>query len=128
MAKVVWTAGIEYVSGALCKCGKKGSHTHAKMLLATHRRAATTNPNCNRIYVRDEAQRSTPLSTNELEVRARFTAIAQMVRYRSMDLSKLTQDQMNFLAQRDTPGGCKTMKKYYWKICGQEYDAQHPHD
>ena len=128
MAKVVWTAGIEYVSGALCKCGKKGSHTHAKMLLATHRRAATTNPNCNRIYVRDEAQRATPLSTNELEVRARFTAIAQMVRYRSMDLSKLTQDQINFLAQRDTPGGKKTMRSYYWKICGQEYDAQHPHD
>lgn len=128
MAHVVWTAGIEYVSGALCKCGKKGSHTHAKMLLATHRRAATTNPNCNRIYVRDEAQRSTPLSTNELEVRARFTAVAQMVRYRSRDLSKISQDQMNFLAQRNQPGGKKTMRSYYWKICGQEYDAQHPRD
>ena len=44
MAKVVWMSGIEYVSGALCKCGKKGQHTHDKMLLATHRRAATTNP------------------------------------------------------------------------------------
>ena len=126
MAHVVWTAGIEYVSGALCKCGKKGSHTHAKMLLATHRKAATTNPNCNRIYVRDEAQRSTPLSANELDIRARFVAVAAMVRNRSMDLSKLTQDQINFLAQRDQPGGKKTMKSYYWKICGDEYDAQHP--
>lgn len=126
MAKVVWTAGIEYVSGALNKCSKKGSHTHAKMLLATHRKAATTNPNCNRIYVRDEAQRSTPLSANELDIRARFVAVAAMVRNRSMDLSKLTQDQINFLAQRDQPGGKKTMKSYYWKICGDEYDAQHP--
>lgn len=128
MAKVVWTAGIEYVSGALCKCGKKGQHTHAKMLLATHRKAATTNPNCNRIYVRDEAQRSTPLSNNEIEVRTRFASVAAMVRTRSRDLSKITQDQMNFLAQRNQPGGKKTMRSWYWMVCGDEYDAQHPHD
>ena len=128
MAKVVWTAGIEYVSGALCKCGKKGSHTHSKMLLATHRKAATTNPNCNRIYVRDETQRSTPLSSLELDIRERFASVAAMVRTRSRDLSKITTDQINFLAQRDIPGGCKTMKKYYWKICGDEYDAAHPRD
>ena len=47
---------------------------------------------------------------------------------RSMDLSKITQDQMNFIAQRNNPGGKKTMKAYYWYICGQEWDAQHPHD
>ena len=126
MAKVVWTAGIEYVSGALCKCGKKGQHTHAKMLLATHRRAATTNPNCNRIYVRDEAQRSTMPSSRELDIRERFASVAAMVRTRSRDLSKISQDQINFLAQRDTVGGKKTMRSYYWHICGQEYDAQHP--
>ena len=128
MAHVVWTAGIEYVSGALCKSGKKGSHTHAKMLLATHRRAATTNPNCNRIYVRDEAQRNTMPSSRELDIRARFTAVAQMVRTRSRDLSKITDDQITFLAQRNQPGGKKTMRSYYWYICGQEYDAQHPRD
>ena len=128
MAKVVWTAGIEYVSGALCKCGKKGQHTHAKMLLATHRKAATTNPNCNRIYVRTEAQRSTQPSSRELDIRERFAAIAAMVRARRKDLSKITTDQMNFLAQRDTAGGKKTMKAYYWKICGDEYDAAHPRD
>ena len=57
MAKVVWMSGIEYVSGALCKCGKKSQHTHDKMLLATHRRAATTNPDCNRLYVRSQVTR-----------------------------------------------------------------------
>ena len=126
MAKVVWIAGIQYVSGALCKCGKKGPHTHEKMLLATHRKAATTNPDCNRLYVRDEYHRSTAPSADELWARQRFTGIAELVRTRRMDLSKITQDQMNFLAQRDTPGGKKTMKSYYWKICGQEWDSEHP--
>ena len=52
MAKVVWQSGIEYVSGALCKCGKKEPHKHGRMLLATHRKAATTSDSCNRIYLR----------------------------------------------------------------------------
>lgn len=98
------------------------------MLLATHRRAATTNPNCNRIYMRDEISRSTAVTTDELWARTRFASVAAMVHQRSRDLSKITQDQMNFLAQRNNPGGKKTMKAYYWYICGQEYDAQHPHD
>ena len=126
MAKVVWMSGIEYVSGALCKCGKKGQHTHDKMLLATHRRAATTNPDCNRLYVRSQVTRNTALTEDELFARVRFTAVAAMVRTRSRDLSKITQDQIDFLAQRNNPRGKKTMKAYYWYICGLEYDAQHP--
>ena len=126
MAKVVWMSGIEYVSGALCKCGKKGQHTHDKMLLATHRRAATTNPDCNRLYVRSQVTRNTALTEDELFARVRFTAVAAMVRTRSRDLSKITQDQIDFLAQRNNPRGKKTMKAYYWYICGREYDAQHP--
>ena len=126
MAKVVWMSGIEYVSGALCKCGKKGQHTHDKMLLATHRRAATTNPDCNRLYVRSQVTRKTAPSADELYARVRFTAVAAMVRTRSRDLSKISQDQMAFVAQRDSAYGVKTMKAWYWKVCGQEYDAQHP--
>lgn len=126
MAKVVWMSGIEYVSGALCKCGKKGQHTHDKMLLATHRRAATTNPYCNRLYVRSQVTRKTAPSADELFARVRFTAVAAMVRERSRDLSKISQDQMAFVAQRDSAYGVKTMKAWYWKVCGQEYDAQHP--
>ena len=83
MAKVAWQAGIDYVSGALCKCGKKAPHKHGRMLLATHRRAATTSDSCNRIYLR-------------------------------------------FLAQRNNPRGKKTMKAYYWYICGLEWDSEHP--
>ena len=128
MAKVVWQAGIEYVSGALCKCGKKEPHKHGRMLLATHRRAATTSDTCNRIYLRDENNFTKSNSTDAMWARERFQSIAAMVRQRSRDLSKISQDQQAFLAQRNQPYGKKTMRSWYWKVCGQEWDAQHPHD
>ncbi len=126
MAKVKWSAGIEYVSGALCKCGKHGHHSHTRMLLATHRVAATTATNCNNVYLRDDIERTTAPSADELFARVRFTAVAAAVRTRSKDLSKISQDQQDFIAQKDLAGGKKTMRAYYWHICGQEYDAQHP--
>lgn len=128
MAKVVWQSGIEYVSGALCKCGKKEPHKHGRMLLATHRKAATTSDSCNRIYLRDETNIQISNSADSVWARQRFQTVAGMVRQRSMDLSKLTQDQMDFIAQRNNPRGIKTMRAYYWHICGQGYDAQHPRD
>ena len=51
MAKVVWAPGISTVSGALSKINKKKPHAaDMQMLLATHRKAATTNTDCNRLY------------------------------------------------------------------------------
>ena len=126
MAKVAWQAGIDYVSGALCKCGKKEPHKHGRMLLATHRRAATTSDSCNRIYLRDESNFTKSGSANSVWARARFEAVAEMVHQRSMDLSKISQDQQAFIAQRNNPYGKKTMKSWYWMTCGNEYDAQHP--
>ena len=126
MAKVEWQAGIDYVSGALCKCGKKEPHKHGRMLLATHRRAATTSDSCNRIYLRDESNFVKSNSTEAMWARQRFQAIAEMVYNRSRDLTHISQDQMDFMAQRNNPRGKKTMKAYYWYICGREYDTQHP--
>ena len=123
MAKVVWSNGIDYVSGALNKV-KKGQHDHEKMLLGTHRKAATTSTHCNRIYLRQKPKRTTPLSTHEINIRNRFRSVAAMVNERRQDLMKVTQDQANFLAQRDLANGKKTMRAYLWKICGQEYDAE----
>ena len=128
MAKVAWQAGIDYVSGALSKCGKKEPHKHGRMLLATHRRAATTSDSCNRIYLRDESNFVKSNSTDAMWARQRFQAIAEMVYNRSRDLTHISQDQMDFMAQRNNPRGIKTMKAYYWYICGREYDTQHPHD
>ncbi len=52
MASVTYSAGIDHVSGALSKPGKSGQHSCEKMLLATHRTAATTSNKCNRLYLR----------------------------------------------------------------------------
>ena len=125
MAKVEWSAGIDSVSGALSKPGKNGQHTCAKMLLGTHRIAATESPDCNRLYLRKKVKRSTPLTSNELDARARFAAVAAAVKARKSDLNQITTDQQNFAAQKDTAGGKKTMKAYLWKICGEAYDAEH---
>ena len=125
MAKVEWSAGIDSVSGALSKPGKNGQHTCAKMLLGTHRIAATESPDCNRLYLRKKVKRSTPQTSNELDARARFTAVAAAVKARKSDLNKITTDQINFAAQKDQAGGKKTMKAYLWKVCGDAYDAAH---
>ena len=125
MAKVVYSAGIDHVSGALSKPSKNGQHSCEKMLLATHRVAATESSDCNRIYLRSKVERSTPLSANEEAARLRFTEVAQAVKLRAKDLNKMTQDQEAFAAQRDLAGGKRTMRAYLWKVCGAEYDSAH---
>ena len=125
MAKVVWSAGIDSVSGALSKPGKSGQHSCNKMLLGTHRVAATENPNCNRIYIRKKVTRTTPLQSHELDLRTRFVTVARAVAARKKDLSKISADQIAFREQKDQPGGKKTMKSYLWSLELAAYDAQH---
>ena len=125
MAKVEWSAGIDSVSGALSKPGSNPQHSCNKMLLGTHRVAATENPNCNRLFLRKKVKRSTALTSNELDARARFSAVAAAVKARKSDLSQITQDQIDFKAQKDTAGGKETMRAYLWKVCGDEYDQAH---
>ena len=127
MGKVTYSPGIEYVNGALAKAKKKDGHRCGDYLIGTHRTAATQNPDCTRLYIRKGTsyERTTPLTSNELDARARFTAVAAAVKARKSDLNKITTDQQNFAAQKDTAGGKKTMKAYLWKICGDIYDAQH---
>ena len=126
MAKVQWSAGIDSVSGALAKPGSSPQHSCEHMLLGTHRKAATTSKDCNRLYMRKKVQRSTYPSVDEIDARARFAAVAQAVNTRRKDLSKITQDQINFLAQRDQVGGKRTMKSYLWSLELASYDAEHP--
>ena len=126
MAKVEWSAGIDSVSGALSKPGKNGQHSCAKMLLGTHRVAATESKDCNRLYLRKKTERSTAPSARELYARVRFASVAAAVKERSMDLSKITQDQQAFIAQKDLTGGKKTLKAWYWMVEGAAYDQEHP--
>jgi len=123
----VGAGGIETISGAMKRPKKQNGHNHGNYLVATHRKAPTTNPNCQRVYSFDADRYSTPPAQTELAINARnrFTAVSQAIKIRRRDLTKLTTDQQAFLAQKDTPGGKKTMLAYYWLICGEEYDAQH---
>ena len=123
----VGPAGIETISGALKRPKKQDGHNHGNYLVTTHRTAASSNPNCQRIYSfeADRYKRSTPLTSNELDARARFTAVAAAVKARKSDLNSLTLDQINIAAQKDQANGKKTMRAYLWKVCGDEYDAAH---
>ena len=129
MAKVEYADAIKTVSGALTKINKKSPHAaDQKMVLATHRVAETTNPNCSRIYLRglSSITRSTPVTTDELWARTRFAAVAAAVKERKGDLMNYNNDIAAFQAQKDQPGGKKTLKSYYWKVCGDAWDTAHP--
>ena len=128
MAKVEYADAIKTVSGALTKINKKSQHAaDQKMVLATHRVAPTQNPNCSRLYLRglNSISRSTPVTTEETRVRNRFASIAAAVNARSKDLMKISADQAAYAAQKDQPGGKKTMRSYLWKLEKEAYDAEH---
>ena len=125
MAKVEYADAIKTVSGALTKINKKSPHAaDQKMVLATHRVAATTNPACSRLYLRglSAVTRSTPVTADEQAQRARFAAIARAVAARGKDMAQTAQDITAFNAQKDQPGGLKTLKAYRWNICATAYD------
>ena len=128
MAKVEYADAIKTVSGALTKINKKSPHAaDQKMVLATHRVAPTTSPDCSRLYIRglSAVSRSTQPTSKELAVRARFTAVAAAIKTRKADLMRVTEDEAAFLAQKNLPGGKKTLKAWYWMVEGQAYDQEH---
>ena len=119
MAKVVWAPGISTVSGALSKIDKKSPHAaDMQMLLATHRKAATTSPDCNRLYLRGikSVTRSTPVTASEVAARNLFSQISKAVALRKKNVSQFTQDREAFNAQKDSPSGYKTFYSYLWHV------------
>ena len=106
---------------------KQNGHSHGNYLVATHRVAATTNPNCQRVYSfeADRYERSTQPTSKELAVRARFTAVAAAIKTRKADLMRVAEDEAAFMAQKNLPGGKKTLKAWYWMVEGQAYDQEH---
>ena len=128
MSKVSYAAGIDTVSGALTKPKNVDGHSHGSYLIGTHRTAATTNPDCLRLYIRkpDVYKRSTAPSADELWLRARFSAVSRAVQARKEDVTRIDADQAAFIAQRDTAGGKKTMTAYLWSLECATYDNAHP--
>ena len=129
MAKVEYADAIKTVSGALTKINKKSAHAaDQKMVLATHRVAPTTSDGCSRLYLRglQSVTRSTPVTTEELAARGRFAAVSAAVAARAKDLNKMGPDKTAFNAQKDQPGGKKTMKSYLWSLELAAGDENHP--
>ena len=129
MAKAEYADAIKTVSGALTKINKKSPHaSDQKMVLATHRVAETTSNSCSRIYLRglSSVTRSTPVKPEELVARTRFAAVARAVANRKNDISKITADQQAYAAQKNQPGGYKTMRSYLWSLELAAYDQAHP--
>ena len=118
---------FENISGALTKPKKKDGHKCGEYVIATHRVAETTNPNCQRVYIKpaDAYRRSTAVGEDELALRQRFAAVGTAVAARAKDLSTITTDQQTFLAQKDSPNGKKTMKSYLWSLELAAYDQAH---
>ena len=127
MGKVKYATGIDFVQGSLSKPKVKNGHQCGTYLTGTHRTAPTENPNCTRLYIRtaDTYKRTGTPSADELAARARFSAVAQMVKDRKEDLQHIASDNAAFLAQKDLANGKKTMRAYLWAVCGAIYDQAH---
>ena len=129
MAAVEYADMIKTVSGALTKINKKSQHAKdQKMVLGTHRVAATTSPNCSRIYLRGYSSvigKKVAQTSEARAARTRFATVAQAVKARKENLTTLTADQAAFRAQKEMPNGKKTFKAYLWKVCGDAYDEQY---
>ena len=125
MGKVHYAAGIDYVQGSLAKPKVKNGHSCGSYLIGTHRVAATTNPNCNRIYIRPAGtykNRQTAPSADEMAAREKFATVSAAVATRAKDLTKISADKAAFIAQKDVTGGRKTMKSFLWKLELEAYD------
>lgn len=99
MAKVLWNAAVETVSGALTKVDRKSQHVYdQRMILATHRTASSMNRKCARLYLRtfnNIAWQQTP-GQDAMAARNVFSKRATAIRLRSKDLNALSKDQANF--------------------------------
>lgn len=67
-----------------------------------------------------------PPTTNQLWAHTRFAEIQAAVVARRKDLSQINTDKANFLAQKNEPGGVKSMFAYLWKLETVIYDQAHP--
>ena len=87
MGKVVFEDPVHHISG---KISKKYRTCY------NHKRINGLN------FTSVHGERSTPASTEELKVRARFKVVRQAALERSMDLMHLTYDQMDFIEEKKT--------------------------
>ena len=87
MGKVVYEDPIHHISGKISR---------------KYRTCYNYRKWSDRKYTSVHGDRTTPASTEELKVRAKFKVVRQAALERSMDLMHLTYDQMDFIAEKKT--------------------------
>lgn len=133
MAKILFAAGIEEVSGALSKVNRKSMHVDDQnMFLATHRKAETMTKGCQRAYYRKTnslpwyngiANTSAENVNKVVLLRREFGIKGTAVATRRKDLSAISADTMNFLAYREKHPNA-TLKYFMWLGAQKYYDAE----
>lgn len=122
MAKILFAAGIEEVSGALSKVNTKSKHRYDQnMFLATHRKAATMSLACQRAYYRKInslpwQQTTTAPSSETLAIREAFAIAVRAISTRKENLTMKAQDLAAFKTWREAQPGRlnNTLNKFYW--------------
>lgn len=69
--------------------------------------------------------RTSALTADERDNRARFAEVSAWVKNAKGDLVHLSQYQADFLAQRDNPNGIKSFFAYLWYLGCEDYDSKH---
>ena len=89
MGKVVFDDPVHHISGRISK---------------KYRTCYNYRKWSDKKYTSVHGDRTTPASTEELEQRLKFKVVRQAAQQRSMDLSKLSLDQMDFIAEKKAKG------------------------
>lgn len=117
MKRVVYLAPIDHIVGKLPKSANVQGYVASNKLQG---RISTKNKlEVNRLTLASIGLRSTKPGEDELAARARFAAVAVMVKNAKLDPIKSRQDAADFKAQTEI----KTFKAFVWKKYGDEYDA-----
>ena len=104
MGKVFFEDPVHHISG---KISKKYRTCY------NHKRINGLN------FTSVHGERSTPASTTELAQRAKFKVVRLAAINRSMDLSHLTYDQMDFIAERKAQGSAFKYTTYKGWLFGK---------
>ena len=104
MGKVVYEDPIHHISGKISR---------------KYRTCYNYRKWSDRKYTSVHGDRTTPASTEELTVRAKFKVVRQAALQRSMDLSHLTYDQMDFIAERKAQGSAFKYTTYKGWLFGK---------
>ena len=106
MGKVVFLDPVDYISG---KISQKYRTVYNRRRISDRR------------YTSVHGIRTTPASVEELERRQKFRVVRQAALQRSMDLSHLTYDQMDFIEERRIKGSVFKYTTYKGWLFGKAW-------